>query len=426
MDPQTKGVADKIAAAKLWLISEGSGDDGPRNLPYRATALYALILVPNDEVERVSADEHWRLYANPTWVLAAAVSEVAAEVLHCTWHLLLEHADRAHGMQVGTAGASAWHEATDLTIDDTARHDGLSVGSASTRARQSRTRREINRLGHDRAAEEYFTVLSLLPADSVGQDGHTGATPQSGCGSACDGQRRSYELPAEADAGAVDRVDADRIRHQVAIDYQGHCTSRGTIPGEAQRWAKRMTEPEIPWEPLLAQAVRRAVGWANGRTDYTWSRPSRRQSASPHVFMPGMRRPVPRVATIIDTSGSVDDTLLGKAMGEVEGALRGLGVAGAAVTVYACDADVGAVSRVRSARDASLVGGGGTDMRVGMAAAAADRPRPDVMIVFTDGYTPWPEVPPPGIAVVAAMLGRKGDPMPGTPAWATRIECVLV
>ena len=39
--------------------------------------------------------------------------------------------------------------------------------------------------------------------------------------------------------------------------------------------------------------------------------------------------------------------------------------------MLACDAAVGATTRVRRVDDVQLVGGGGTDMRVGIAAAEA-------------------------------------------------------
>lgn len=162
------------------------------------------------------------------------------------------------------------------------------------------------------------------------------------------------------------------------------------------RWARHITQPEIAWEPLLARAVRRAIGWTSGRHTPTWTRPSRRQSSNPNVLQPGWRRPLPNIAMVIDTSGSIDDRLLGKAMGEVEGALASMGIRGGSLTVLACDASVGAVTRVRKAADARLVGGGGTDMRIGIAAASAQRPRPDLIVVFTDGYTPWPKLAPPG------------------------------
>ena len=37
-----------------------------------------------------------------------------------------------------------------------------------------------------------------------------------------------------------------------------------------------------------------------------------------------------------------------------------------------------------------LQGGGGTDMVAGIDAAMSLRPRPDAVIVLTDGYTPFP------------------------------------
>jgi predicted metal-dependent peptidase len=134
---------------------------------------------------------------------------------------------------------------------------------------------------------------------------------------------------------------------------------------------------------------------------------------------------VPNVAIVVDTSGSIDDTLLARALGEVDGALRGLGVSDAAVTLLACDAAVQTVERVRSARDARLAGGGGTDMRAGIATASSQRPRPDLIVVFTDGYTPWPDQPPPGSAVIAGILGRPEHVLPPSPGWAHRIECRL-
>lgn len=412
-------VADKIAAAKLWLVSERAGD-----LPYLATALYALALVPAGAVERLAADEQWRLYANPAWVLDSDLSEVGAELAHVTWHLLLDHADRARDVGVDATTSSAWHLAADLTIHQTTGADGIAAESVSAARDRAHQHEGVGRLGDDRSAEEYFALLSGLPATPAGGSG-SGEDAAPGCGSACDGVRREHELPPDADVGTVDRIGARELRERVAIDYAGHCTRRGTAPAEAERWARSITEPEVRWEPLLARAVRGGVTWTHGRSEHTWTRPSRRASAVPGVLLPGMRRPVPTIAAVVDTSASVDDHLLGKAMGEVDGALRALGVAGSSITVYACDAAVGAVRRVRRAGEASLVGGGGTDLRVGLQAAADQRPRPGVVIVFTDGYTPWPDRPPPGAAVVVALLSRRGDPTPPVPAWATRVDCVL-
>jgi predicted metal-dependent peptidase len=89
------------------------------------------------------------------------------------------------------------------------------------------------------------------------------------------------------------------------------------------------------------------------------------------------------------------------------------------VLVLACDAAVGAANRVRRVDEIELVGGGGTDMRVGISGAESSRPRPDVVVVFTDGLTPWPDRPTRARLIVAVI----GEPsaVAQVPAWATTV-----
>jgi predicted metal-dependent peptidase len=408
--------ADRLAAAKLWLISTAgaAGPESPRNLPYLAHALYALIPVESAEVPAITCDEHWRIYVNPGWLETAPVRAIGTELVHLLWHLLHEHADRARDMRVDATTAVHWKRACDAAIVGTLHESGLAGGGLTSPADLE--------LPPGLSAEQYYAMISRLPA---GMAGDGALPPDAGCGSGCDGIPRAHELPPGMDVGEIASADARQIRRLVAIAYREHVTSRGETPGDAWRWTQDILEPRIAWQPLLGSAVRRAVAWTNGNTHYTFSRRSRRQSALPDVVLPGMRRPVPNVAFVVDTSGSVDDVLLGRALGEVDGALNGLGVSGSSVTVLACDAAVQAVAKVRTARDAKLAGGGGTDMRAGLSAAGDLRPRPDVIVVFTDGYTPWPAAAPPGAAVIAALLGRDGYTMPPTPNWARRIECRL-
>ena len=427
---------DHLAAAKLWLISPRpapptptvparrhnprSREVVPADLPYLAHALYALRPVPTPDVPTMTADERWRVYVNPDWTVRTSTPEVGRELAHLVWHLLMDHADRARDMHVEGSTARAWQQACDLAV-----HDTLAPGGAcpADLVRDAvALRREHPAAAPGRSAEEYYAVLSGLPA--VAPAGPAAEDAEGHCGSACDGLPRPTDLPADADIGQVDEVEGDILRHLVAREYLEADKSLGTGTGDALRWANHLVNPVIPWQPLLGRAVRFAVGWASGREQPTWTRPSRRQSSTPAFLQPGWRRPVPSIAMVVDTSASVDDRLLGQAIAEVEAALTALGVPGASVTVYACDAAVRAVTRVRKPTQAMLVGGGGTDMRVGIKAASQARPRPDLIVVFTDGYTPWPTTPPPGSAVVAAMLRRPGVPVPPTPSWATRVDCV--
>jgi predicted metal-dependent peptidase len=94
-------------------------------------------------------------------------------------------------------------------------------------------------------------------------------------------------------------------------------------------------------------------------------------------------------------------------------------VANRGTRVLACDTAVHTVARVASARQLDLVGGGGTDMGEGITAALRLRPRPRVIVVLTDGHTPWPAEAPRDARVVVGLLGRQA---PAAPRWAKSVR----
>jgi predicted metal-dependent peptidase len=119
----------------------------------------------------------------------------------------------------------------------------------------------------------------------------------------------------------------------------------------------------------------------------------------------------------------MDDGLLAQALAEVDGVLKSGGIAGNDITVLAVDAAVQEVSRVRDATAVRLGGGGGTDMTVGIHAALSATPRPELVIVLTDGETPWPATATP-VPLIAVIMSRAGL-APATPAWLLRVDCRL-
>jgi predicted metal-dependent peptidase len=120
---------------------------------------------------------------------------------------------------------------------------------------------------------------------------------------------------------------------------------------------------------------------------------------------------------VLDTSGSMSDSMLGQALAEVTGVLRALGVGRRQLKLLCCDAQAYEVQRVRNIGDVALVGGGGTDMGAGLGAALALKPRPDLVIVLTDGFTPWPPAPPAGPRVIVGLMDLGGR----VPPWAESV-----
>ncbi|MGV8847859.1 vWA domain-containing protein, partial [Tessaracoccus sp.] len=263
-----------------------------------------------------------------------------------------------------------------------------------------------------------------------GAGGHrsTGPCPEnehnpSDCGSGGGGARREWELPdlGNDDDGSVDEGRGQMVREQTARAIVAHAKARGDVPAGMLRAADEILNPTIDWRAQLSTVARRAIANQAGRRDYSYSRPSRR--ASNGVVLPAMRKPPPpNVSIVIDTSGSVSDRMLGQALSEVKEIIeRAVGHA-KPVRVINCDAKGTLPVSVRNIRNFQLVGGGGTDMRVGMEDAANDRPRPDLVLVFTDGYTPWPNEPPAGapFAKYAAVLLDDAS-VRNVPDWMAKI-----
>ncbi|MFD7968660.1 vWA domain-containing protein [Streptomyces clavifer] len=368
--------------------------------PYLASALYALTVVPSDEVPTMGVDRHWRCYVSPGFVDRTPVAELAAVWVHEVAHLLRDHHGRA-GL-LPAADQRDRHRvnvAQDCEINDDLVSDGLPLPAGRLEPR-------LFGLPEGQLFEVY---LAALPPSGFTHD----------CGSGAHGQPVPWESGGrDTGPAGVGPVEAEALRRHTAEAMRAHVRARGTLPGGWRRWADEICEPTVDWRQALAGAVREGAAWAAGAIDYTYRRPSRRSASLRGVVLPSLRRPLPRVAVVIDTSGSMGESEIAAALAEVTGVLREVGIRGNRVTVLACDADVRAVSRVTSAEQITLSGGGGTDMRVGIAAALEVRERPHIVIVLTDGLTPWPDENP-SCRIIAALIGPSA---PAAPPWVESVR----
>jgi predicted metal-dependent peptidase len=384
-----------LAAARLWATDR---------FPYLATGLFGAEVVAAAGSGAVSVDERWRMRADPELTAGWTAAQLGSVLVHHVCHLLRTHGERAQAAGVGLADARNWVRAADAEINDDLIPAGLDLPGRPVLPRDLGAQEGL-------LAEQYFQAASTT--DRSGQMNVEPAGDWLDCGSGADGVPRPDDGPSGLPAW-----QADLLRRQVAQDVIAHSKQAGTVPGGLLRWAQEMLSPKVNWRKLLAAELRRAVAEVAGAVDYSYRRPSRRAAVAGDVVLPALRRPVPEVAVVCDTSGSMTEDLLTSALAEVEGLLRALGMA-RQVRVLACDVAAGPAQRVSSARQVQLVGGGGTDMGTGIAAAVALRPRPAVTVVLTDGYTPWPPEAPKGTRVVVGLLGPGA---PAAPAWARAVR----
>lgn len=375
---------DKLFTARLYAA---------RARPYLATALFALHVVESRRVPTMAVDKHWRCYVSPGFVERMPVEELAAVWVHEVSHLLRDHHGRSDRVArerglTGPGERLRMNIAADCEINDDAYGDGLVRPAGAVDP-------EFLGLPEGELMEDYLRLFGLGP--------RTQDLAWLDCGSGADGLDREWDLGPDG-AHGLSEQERDAVRFRVAQGIKGR---PGNTPEQWRRWAEEAFHPPQPWRELLGAAVRSAASGAGGGEDYSYGRPSRRSAGVPGVVLPSLRRRPPQVSVIIDTSGSVSDVELGSALLEVAAICRAVGGRRDLVTVVPCDADAQLAHSLCRGEGIPLMGGGGTDLRTGFARALRTPPRPDVVVVLTDGQTPWPTARP-ACRTVVGLFSRPG------------------
>ena len=212
-------------------------------------------------------------------------------------------------------------------------------------------------------------------------------------------------------------AEAEAIRRTVAKEINDYVKkSRGHVPAGLRRWAEDYLEPKVPWNRELRVSLRKSLADVAGMVDTTYRRISRRQSIYKDMVMPGFRKPIPKVGIIIDTSGSVSEKGLARALTETTAILKASGYI-KDVMVLSCDAEVHQAKKVVNPKQIQLYGGGGTDMNKGFEFIKTSRFKPDIVVLITDAETPWPSEPTPYRTICLAVGKLSQASINSIPKW---------
>jgi predicted metal-dependent peptidase len=332
-----------------------------RAAPYARLAIASARHVIEPRVPIAASDEGWRVYWNPD-----TLRRPPAEVAWILLHEVLGHLVRGHARQTRLAAAEPRRAnvAQDLEIESW----------------------ELP--GLVRPADGVWPARYNLPAGKIWPwyYDQLPASVDCDCGSASDGVPRPYERAVDdSDVPAVIEPLRDAVARVTAEAVAAH---PGNVPVGLRVWADAvLAPPRVPWRTVLRRWAATTCS-QRGRGDVAGARERRR------MMLPRLRAARPRVAIIVDTSGSMS-ALGGRVLGEVVGACR----AGAEVDVAWCDVEVVWQRHVTCVTALRPQGGGGTDLRPAIAEAMAGRY--DGIVIVTDCATPWPPVAPHNVFVVA-------------------------
>ncbi len=379
--------------------------------PFFSHILSKLQFFVCDEVPTLAVDKNGRVYVNVDYWKKLTVEERVGVLVHEMQHVLRMHFRRGKSLGLDPMTLNI---IGDIEINDSRKMRAfLPKGCIYP---------EDFGLPANLTFEEYAALWKKEKPERRRGPGGDPGVGNGECGSGADGQPKDYELPEPKDGGpGMDDTDLEVVGRQVAeAVIEAAKKGCGDVPGNLVAWSKDVLEPPtISWQSKLRAHARNAAEWVKGQGDYSYGKLSRFQPGG-SVIYPGGVTPVPEIALMIDTSGSMGDADLQKVLPEARECLRTS--AGSTGKVCVVDTKVHSLKPVSDIRKVEFRGRGGTDLRTGFEAIGKLRPRPDILVCFTDGDTPWPAAPPVGMKVIVALVGRWKVQPERVPAWAKTID----
>ncbi|MFL6624682.1 MAG: DUF2201 family putative metallopeptidase [Sulfurifustis sp.] len=402
-------IEHKLSAARTQLIIEK---------PFLGALVLRLPLSVADPAWCITtATDARRIYYNPDHIRALTVEQTKFVLAHEAMHCALSHFHRRQHRS-----RRRWDIACDFAINGLLAADGLTPPPGAL------LRAEFNGM----AAEEIYPFIRE-DADEATLDQHLYDEDESETRARGAENRdappaarqtptpKDSDAPRENEAGAapesrpvpMSATERERLAMQWQLRLAGaaqQALRAGKLSAAMARLVDELLQPQLPWRMLLARYLS-----ANARTDYSFSRPSRREGSA---ILPGLRAAYIDVIVVIDTSGSIEPQEMREFLSEVN-AIKGS--VNARIRLHACDAALApdgpwlyeAWDELQLPR--KLYGGGGTRFTPAFEwAEGLDHP-PDLLIYFTDAQGEFPKREP-GFPVLWLVKGRA--PVP----WGQRVQ----
>ena len=201
----------------------------------------------------------------------------------------------------------------------------------------------------------------------------------------------------EHDWEAADLSDEERksLEKDIEIAIRQGRQLAGKMGGNKPRFIDDILAGKVDWRKELAEFIKEVMA---GRDETSWSKMNRRMF---HIgnFPGSVSTTCGRLAIAPDMSGSIWGPILSQFMGEIKKLCQELKPAG--VDILWWDTEICGVQSFEPDQFDNLdnllkpVGGGGTDVNCVFNWLDSSRLNHEVVVVLTDGYTPWPDTPSP-------------------------------
>jgi predicted metal-dependent peptidase len=321
------------------------------------SVLMSTELVETDQIDTAATDGA-RIYYNLAFLESLDDSTGVFVVCHEIFHIILKHA-----LRQGSRDKELWNIACDHAINLQLKACGFSVWKEALCDAQYA----------GLCAEQIYE--GLLAEEQAGGD------PRGG-----DSGQLARDLMGSGNLSAEERTEIARTVDQRVARAAACAKASGQGSPFLDRLLGEVLGAVTPWREYLRDYMTRVT-----QDDESWGRRNRRFA---DVFLPA--RHTLRVGDIVmigDTSGSISHKALREVAGEVSAVADA--VQPEVIRMVWADTKVAGEESFECGQpiDVHPCGGGGTDMRAPL--AYVEKYDPSVVVLLTDGETPWPTVEPP-------------------------------
>lgn len=336
------------------------------------------------------------IYFNPEFMSGLSIAEQAFVVAHELLHITLRHTIRRPSDCKTPHKLHCWRIAADHVINlsliaaglTMPKKDGKPIGYADSQYAGWCTE------------QVYRHLLEENP--DQGQGDGQGQEPTQGQGNTPTPAMGDDLLPPtlkEGDSTVADVESRVKGRVKNAANIAGKKGKGiGSLPAEVRQLINELFAPVFDWREQLRDYFHELYP-----THESWGRLNRRMRALGRRWPSVAQEPTGSVSVVIDISGSVSSHIA-RFLSELKGIMDE--VEPSSIDVRFCNTRV--VAHVRTTCEdwqgdmgeylTSPPAGGGTDLISGI--EAADEDDADVIVLFTDGGTPWGDMPATPILTV--------------------------
>jgi len=279
----------------------------------------------------------------------------------------------------------------------------LKIGGPSSKPKDTTDRKTIagngksNTICRNKVAEERESCTTKSTACNENEPcQQEESIPNSLHGDLIEPRNKDEVKQAEEEMKSV-VVKAYIVHQQLASSQK----ARGDIPGGILSFVKKLIEPKVPFEKLLARYASQFVA---GKSEYVMNPPNKKYAFFFDTTMPSIKgENTARVILAIDTSGSISD----KELQVFAGAMKKLSTLTPELTVITCDCSIHQIIRTSEVEEflnnlvkgkTGFKGRGGTSHIPVFNWIDNEYIRkegnPDLVVCLTDGYTEYPTKKP--------------------------------